>query len=104
MKNQKDTVHTSKELFTEMQALVAEAQAMMADPESEQSTDALGALHDRFEAAQERFHELYAGARKQVVAGAKRADETIRDNPYQSITIAAGVGLLVGLLLGRRSQ
>ena len=58
----------------------------------------------RFLAAQERFADVYTGARKKVIAGAKYTDETIRANPYQSLAIAAGVGLLVGVLLGRRSK
>ena len=104
MKNNKDITHTPKELFTEMQSLVAEAQAMMAESVSEHTADAVSALRSRFEDAQERFSEVYAGARKKVVAGAKCTDEAIRENPYQSIAIAAGVGLVVGILLGRRSQ
>ena len=47
---------------------------------------------------------MYDGARKRVVAGAKCTDEAIRENPYQSLAIAGGVGLLVGLLLARRGQ
>lgn len=104
MKNNKETTHTPKELFTEMQALVAEAQAMMAESVSEHTADAVSALRSRFEDAQERFSDVYADARKKVIAGAKYTDVTIRENPYQSIAIAAGVGLLVGVLLGRNSK
>lgn len=104
MKNNKDITHTPKELFTEMQALVAEAKAMMAESVSEHTADAVSALRSRFEDAQERFSDAYAGARKRVIAGAKCTDEAIRENPYQSIAIAAGVGLVVGILLGRRSK
>jgi len=104
MKNNKDTAHTPKELFNEMQALVAEAQSMMADSVSEHTTDAVDALRSRFEQAQERFADAYAVTRKKVIAGAKCTDTAIRENPYQSIAIAAGVGLLVGVLLGRRSK
>jgi len=104
MKNNKETTHTPKELFTEMQALVAEAQAMMAESVSEHTADAVDALRSRFTDAQERFADVYAGARKKVIAGAKYTDATIRENPYQSIAIAAGVGLIVGILLGRRSN
>jgi ElaB/YqjD/DUF883 family membrane-anchored ribosome-binding protein len=104
MKNNKDTTHTPKELLGELQALVAEAETMIGDSVTEHSAEALGNLRARFGAAQERFADLYDGARKKVVAGAKYTDETIRANPYQSIAIAAGVGLLVGVLLGRRSK
>jgi ElaB/YqjD/DUF883 family membrane-anchored ribosome-binding protein len=104
MKNNKDTAHTPKELLAELQTLVTEAETMIGSSLSEHSEDAMSALRTRYAAAQERMGELYDGAKKRVAAGAKYTDETIRANPYQSIAIAAGVGLLVGVLLGRRSK
>lgn len=104
MKNNKDTVHTPAELFTEMQALVAEAQAMMANSISDGASEGIEALRERFAAAQESFADAYAGARKRVVAGAKCTDVAIRENPYQALAIAAGVGLLIGVLVGRRTK
>ena len=105
MKNNKQTApHTPKELLTELKALVAEAEHMIGDSIGETTDEAVGALRTRYEAMQERMSELYDGAKKKVVAGARYTDETIRENPYQSIAIAAGGGLLVGVLLGRRSS
>lgn len=71
---------------------------------SEHTDEAMSALRTRYAAASERVGELYDSARKNVTAGAKYTDETIRANPYQSIAIAAGVGLLVGVLVGRRNS
>lgn len=105
MKNRNDTAaQTPKELLNDLHTLVAEAEKMMSASISEHTDEAVGALRARYEATQERLGELYAGARKKVVAGAKYTDETIRENPYQSMAIALGVGLLVGVLLGRRSK
>jgi ElaB/YqjD/DUF883 family membrane-anchored ribosome-binding protein len=104
MKATKDASHTPKELLTELQALVSEAETMMSDSISEHSAEALANLRARFEAAQERFSEIYEGARKKVVAGAKYTDAAIRENPYQSLAIALGVGLLLGVLVGRRNK
>ena len=53
-----------------------------------QARERLGALED----------ELFSRARD----AARDTDRYVRDNPWQSIGIAAGVGLLLGLLLGRR--
>jgi ElaB/YqjD/DUF883 family membrane-anchored ribosome-binding protein len=36
------------------------------------------------------------------VAYAKATDETIRENPYQSVGVALGLGALIGYLLARR--
>jgi len=105
MKNNKDTsTHTAKELLVELQALAAEAQTLMTDTVSEKSGEVMENLRERFAAAQEKFSDVYDGAKKKVVAGAKYTDTAIRENPYQAIAIAAGVGLVVGVLLGRRSK
>jgi ElaB/YqjD/DUF883 family membrane-anchored ribosome-binding protein len=104
MKNNQDTALTPKELLSELQSLVAEAETMIGDTVSEQSAEAIESLRLRFAAAQERFEGACEGARKKVVAGAKYTDATIRANPYQSLAIAAGIGLVVGILLGRRSK
>ena len=104
MKSNQEQAHTPKEPLTELQALVAEAETMMGDAISEQSDEAIESLRARFVAAQERFTDIYDGARKKVIAGAKYTDASIRANPYQSLAIAAGVGLLIGIFLGRRSK
>ena len=38
------------------------------------------------------------------VAGARVADQAVRENPYQAVAIGVGVGLLAGYLLGRRGS
>ena len=105
MKNRNDTIaQTPQDLLTELHALVAEAEKMMGDSVTEHTADAVSALRARFDTAQHRLGEIYAGAKERVVAGAKYTDHAIRANPYQSIAIAAGVGLLAGILLGRRNR
>lgn len=102
--NQETTAQTSKELLNDLHTLVAEAEKMMGDSLTEHTADAVSALRTRLGAAQERLSTLYSGARQQVVAGAQCTDAAIRANPYQSLAIAAGVGLVIGVLVGRRSQ
>ena len=104
MKNNNETAQTPKELLAELQTLVTEAEALIAGAVTEHSAGAFDSLRTRFGDAQERFTDAYAGARKKVIAGAKYTDETIRANPYQSLAIAAGVGLLIGVLAGRSSK
>ncbi len=104
MKNHSDAPPTTQDLLDDLHALVAEAEAMFAPAPAAAPTAATDSLRARLGAAQERFADVYAGMRNQVVAGAKRADETIRTNPYQSLAIAAGVGLIVGVLIGRRGK
>ena len=105
MKNNNETAaQTPQDLLNDLRTLVADAEKMMGDSLSEHTADAVGALRTRFNVAQERLGELCSTARTRVVAGAKYTDETIRANPYQSLAIAAGVGLLVGVLVGRNTS
>jgi ElaB/YqjD/DUF883 family membrane-anchored ribosome-binding protein len=104
MKNNQESTATPKDLLNDLHALVAEAEKMMGDSLTGHTADAVSSLRSRYDAAQERMGELYAGAKKQVTAGAKYTDTAIRENPYQTLAIAAGVGLIAGILLGRHSK
>jgi len=103
MKNDTASPLSPQALLDELKGFVTEAEAMIAGPSSSVSADALGALRTRFDAAQVRFTHGYESARKHVVAGARSTDVAIRANPYQSLAVALGFGLLVGVLVGRRS-
>ncbi len=103
MKNRLATdSQTPADLLTDLRNLVVEAEKMFESSVSDHTAEAVDGIRNRYEAAQHRFGEVYANTKKNVTAGAKRTDDAIRENPYQSIAIAAGVGLLVGVLLGRR--
>ena len=41
--------------------------------------------------------------RERAAEGARVADQTVHEHPYESIGIALAVGALVGFLLGRRN-
>ena len=53
---------------------------------------------NRVEAASEAWDK----GKETVKATAKKTDEAIRSHPYESIGIAFGVGVLIGVLIGRR--
>ena len=56
----------------------------------------------RLAAALESGKEMCGRVRDKAVEGAKIADQTVRENPYQAIAIGVGVGALVGYLIARR--
>ena len=93
--------NTPDTFLTDLRTLVTEAEKLLSQGED---AGRGSALRERFEAAQERFSEMYNGAKKKIVAGGKYTDTAIRENPYQSLAVAAGVGLLVGVLIGRRGK
>ena len=50
------------------------------------------------ESAKANFHKVD----EKAAAGAEAADKVIREHPYQSIGVAFGLGLLIGVLVTRR--
>ncbi len=102
--NNQDSAQTPKELLGQLQALVIEAESLMSSSLSEHSEETLTNLRDRFAAARDGVAQMYEGAKNKIVAGAKRTDVIVRENPYQSIAVALGLGLLAGVLIGRRTK
>ena len=56
----------------------------------------------RLTAAIEKGRETWNQVQEKAIAGAKATDQMIRDNPYKTLGIALGVGVLIGYLLRRR--
>ena len=62
----------------------------------------VGQARKRLAAALESAKHIAANVRDKAVAGAKVADQTVRENPYQAIAIGVGVGAIIGYILARR--
>jgi ElaB/YqjD/DUF883 family membrane-anchored ribosome-binding protein len=90
----------SQATIDDLKALIRDAKEALANVDEPSSIN-VQALRDRLDAmlsdGRSTLKNLAAGARRQ----AARADDAIRENPYPSIGIAAGVGLVAGLLLSR---
>jgi ElaB/YqjD/DUF883 family membrane-anchored ribosome-binding protein len=106
MKNRHDTAtaETPEQLIEHISRLMAEAEAMLAGPVAEQAGGKLSEIKERLEDARERLGDVYTRTRKNIVAGARYTDQTIREYPYYSIGIALGVGVLLGALLRRNNN
>lgn len=59
-------------------------------------------LRGRLAVALESAKSAYQRLQDGTVAAARATDDTIRDHPYETIGIAFGLGLLVGVLVARR--
>jgi len=55
-------------------------------------------LSSAIESAKATYHRM----EEKAVAGAKATDKVIREHPYESLGIAFGLGLLVGVLVTRK--
>ena len=60
------------------------------------------AAHSKLASALESAKATCERVKEKTVAAAKATDHVIREHPYQSIGVALGAGLLIGVLVGRR--
>lgn len=103
--NEKAITDSPSKLLEDLRALVTEAEKLIRSETVDSSSEGdQGTLRDRFDRTQVRLEELYGDTRDRVAASAKSADESVRANPYQSLAIAAGVGLLIGVLTRGKSK
>ena len=67
-------------------------------------TDKANEARSRLITAVESAKDTCVELQEKAVAGARTTDKLIRKNPYKSLGIALGVGVLVGLLVNRASR
>lgn len=66
--------------------------------------DKVANARKRLAAALENSKEIYGRVRARAIEGAKATDRAVHEHPYQAVGVALGVGILLGLLIGRRSS
>jgi len=71
---------------------------------AEATENAVVEARNRLKAALQAAGETYNVAKAKTIQGAKATDKLIRENPYQALGIAFGIGALLGFLLSRRSR
>ena len=95
---------TPEELLNELRSVIRDAEHMVQSSAAEHSREALVAIKEKISAVKERLAQAYNTSKQSVVTGARCTDQAIRKNPYESIAIAASLGLLIGFVVGRRSK
>lgn len=91
--------------MADLKALAADAEALLrvtADDASDKAKDARARLNAALEKAKSTCADLQERSVETAKEAVKKADDTIRAHPYESIAIAFGVGLLLGALLKRK--
>lgn len=92
--------------------LVADLKTVMQDAEAllkatstltgEKIQEVRARAEESLRQAQTRLTEVEEEAMRRAREIAEAADEYVHENPWQSVGIAAGIGLVLGLLLARR--
>ena len=92
-------------VLDDLKALASYAEALLratASDASDKAQEARARLTAALEKAKTTYDDLQAQGIAAAKAAGKKADDTIRAHPYESIGIAFGVGLLLGALLRRK--
>jgi ElaB/YqjD/DUF883 family membrane-anchored ribosome-binding protein len=83
-----------------VRTIVEDARALVAAT-ADVAGDKVAEARKRLAAALDSGKELIGRARHKAVEHAKAGDQVVRDNPYQTVVIALGVGAVIGYLAAR---
>lgn len=96
---------SKEKLISDFKVMVADAEELLratANQAGDKAVELRSSIQSRLADAKIRL----ADAEAAVVDKAKRvgrvADDYVNDNPWRSVGVAAGIGFIVGLLIGRR--
>ena len=92
-------------LRNDLKLVMADAEALLAAT-ADDANGGIAELRSRVQASLSHAKDGLIDAQAAVVdkakAAAKATDGYVHDNPWKSVSVAAGVGLLLGILIGRR--
>jgi ElaB/YqjD/DUF883 family membrane-anchored ribosome-binding protein len=95
---------SKEKLMQDMRAVVNDAEELLRATAG-QAGDKVAAARERIQAnlavAKERLTEAEHAVVEKTKQAAKATDEYVHENPWKAVGIAAGVGLIVGLLISR---
>lgn len=94
---------TKRRLIEDFNAVIEDTERLLkalATSGAEKGTALRASAEQSLAAARASLQELQDDALERGRAAAKATDDYVRDNPWQSIGIAAGVAVLAGLLIG----
>jgi ElaB/YqjD/DUF883 family membrane-anchored ribosome-binding protein len=92
---------TMDKLVQDFKVVIQDAEGLLkasAGELGEKAREARVRLTASLEGAKASFHKV----EEKALAGAKATDLVIREHPYQSLGIAFGAGVLIGLLVSRK--
>jgi ElaB/YqjD/DUF883 family membrane-anchored ribosome-binding protein len=100
-RSESDIEQSTEKLLQDLREVVHDGEELL-KAGAEDLSERGAVAREKLAAALEVARETQRRIQERAVEGAKAADRMIRDNPYQAIGIAFGVGLLIGVLSGRR--
>jgi len=96
---------SKEKLITDFKVVVADAEELLkatASQAGDKAADLRAKIQNRLADAKVRIADAEAALVEKTKLAGRAADDYVHDNPWRSVGIAAGVGLVIGLLIGRR--
>jgi len=93
------------QLMNDFKVVVADAEALLkatANSGGEKLAEVRAKAEESLSIAKARLIDVQDEVLARTKEAAKATDEYVHENPWQSIGIAASVGVVIGLLIGRR--
>lgn len=101
-----DLSNSSKQkLVSDMKVVVSDAEEILratAGVAGEKMADLRERIGERLRDAKLRIADAEAALVDKTKAAARATDDYVNENPWQAVGIAAGIGLLLGIIIGRR--
>lgn len=88
---------TREKLANDLKTVVHDAEELL-KATAGQAGEKVGEIRARLAAAMDAAKATCSRLEEKTIAAAKETDRVIREHPYQSIGIAFGLGLLIGVL------
>jgi len=95
---------SKEKLVQDFRAVVADAEELLratAGQAGEKVAAARECIQENLVAAKEHLNEAELAMIEKTKYAAKATDEYVHDNPWTAIGVAASVGVIVGMLIGR---
>lgn len=105
MEADNSTITEQQQLVADMKSVIADAEDMLqatADQAGDKVASLRARIQDRLHGARVRLGEAETVLVDKTRAAARATDVYVHESPWTAIGVAAGVGLLAGLILGRR--
>ena len=96
---------STEKLMRDLRAVVIDAEELLkatAAQTGERVDKVRAKAEESLRTARNRLQEMGDNAQTQAREAAREVEQQVRENPWTAVGIAAGVGLVLGILIGRR--
>lgn len=99
------TAASRDKLMSDLRVVITDAEELLkltAGQAGEKAAELRERMQARMAKAKEELSQLQSAAVGQAREAAKATDLFVHDRPWTAVGVAAGIGLIAGLLIGRR--